>query len=84
MWRLEISDRYTEKRREIVRMSKYYIIIAHNGTEVIDNTIQAEDRIAAMDYMEGRYKRERRHRNNRHSRFAKNPLFRLACFCGIV
>lgn len=84
MWRLEISDRHTEKRREIVKMSKYYIIIAHNGTEVIDNTVEAEDRIATMDYMEGRYKRERRHRNNRHSGFVKNPLFRLACFCGIV
>lgn len=66
------------------RMSKYYIIIAHDGTEVIDNTAQAEDRIATMDYMEGRYKRERRRRNNIHSRFAKNPLFRLACFCDIV
>ena len=84
MWRLEISDRHTEKRREIVKMSKYYIIIAHKGTEVIDNTVQAEDRIATMDYMEGRYKRERRRRNNTHSRSAKNPLFRLASLCGIV
>lgn len=33
-------------------MSKYYIIIAHDGTEVIDNTTEAEDRIAAMDYLE--------------------------------
>lgn len=65
-------------------MSKYYIIIAHNGTEVIDNTVEAEDRIATMDYLEGRYKRERRRRNNTHSRLAKNPLHRLACFCGIV
>lgn len=65
-------------------MSKYYIIIAHDGTEVIDNTVQAEDRIAAMDYMEGRNKRELRCRNNIHSRFAKNPLFRLASLCGIV
>lgn len=65
-------------------MSKYYIIIAHDGTEVIDATPEAEDRIATMDYMEGRNKRERRHRNNRHSRFAKNPLFRLASLCGMV
>lgn len=50
MWRLEISDRHTEKRREIVKMSKYYIIIAHNGTEVIDNTVQAEDRIATITW----------------------------------
>lgn len=65
-------------------MSKYYIIIAHNGTEVIDNTVQAEDRIANMDYMEGRYKRERRRNNNWHSRSARNPLYKLACLCGIV
>lgn len=84
MWRLEISDCHTEKRKEIVRMSKYYIIIAHDGTEVIDNTVQAEDRIAVMDYMEGRYKRECRRRNNIHSRSAKNPLFRLASLCGMV
>lgn len=65
-------------------MSKYYIIIAHDGTEVIDNTTEAEDRIAAMDYLESRYKRECRRRNNIHSRSAKNPLFRLASLCGMV
>lgn len=65
-------------------MSKYYVIIAHDGTEVIDNTAEAEDRIAAMDYLEGRYKRECRRRNNMHRRSAKNPLFRLASLCGIV
>lgn len=65
-------------------MSKYYIIIAHDGTEVIDNTAEAEDRIAAMDYLEGRYKRECRRRNNMHSGFAKNPLHSLACLCGLV
>lgn len=30
-------------------MSKYYIIIAHDGTEVIDTTLEAEERIATMD-----------------------------------
>ena len=59
-------------------MSKYYIIIAHDGTEVIDTTLEAEERIATMDYMEKRYK------NTRHGRFVKNPLYRLACLCGIV
>lgn len=65
-------------------MSKYYIIIAHDGTEVIDTTPEAEERIATMDYLEGRHKRERERRNNRHGRFVKNPLYRLACLCGIV
>ncbi|MDE7323786.1 MAG: hypothetical protein K2N73_13930 [Lachnospiraceae bacterium] len=65
-------------------MSKYYIIIAHDGTEVIDNTAEAEDRIATMDYMESRYKRECGRKNNRHSKLIRNPLYRLACLCGIV
>lgn len=43
-------------------MSKYYIIIVHNGTEVIDASPEVEERIAAMDYMEKRQKRECRHR----------------------
>lgn len=65
-------------------MSKYYIIIAHNGTEVIDASPEVEERIAAMDYMEKRQKRECRHRNNRHGKSAGNPLYRLASVCGIV
>lgn len=65
-------------------MSKYYIIIAHDGTEVIDTTLEAEERIATMDYMERRHKREGERRTNRHGRFAKNPLYRLACLCGLV
>lgn len=59
-------------------MSKYYIIIAHDGTEIIDNTPEAENRIASMDYYEERTERERR-RNNR-----RNPIYKAACFCGLV
>lgn len=65
-------------------MSKYYIIIAHDGTEVIDNTLEAEDRITAMDYMESRYKRECERRNKRHGKLARNPLYRLAGLCGMI
>lgn len=65
-------------------MSKYYIIIAHDGTEVIDATSEAEERIAAMDYMERRHKRECERRNDMHGRPAKNPLSRLASLCGRV
>lgn len=82
MWRLEISDRRAERNGK--KMSKYYIIIAHDGTEVIDNTTEAEDRIAAMDYLESRYKRDCERKNNRYGRFVKNPLYRFACLCGIV
>ena len=64
-------------------MSKYYIIIAHNGTEVIDNTAEAEERIASMDYLESRHKRECRNKAKQ-QKIARNPLYRLACLCGIV
>lgn len=65
-------------------MSKYYIIIAHNGTEVIDATPDAENRINAMDCAERKYRRECEHKNIRQRKLEKNPLFRLACLCGIV
>ena len=65
-------------------MLKYYIIIAHDGTEVIDATSDAENRINAMDYVERRYRKEFGHKNIRQRKFAKNPLYRLACLCGIV
>lgn len=77
-----MSDRHAERNGK--KMSKYYIIIAHDGTEVIDTTLEAEERIATMDYMEKRYKRECERKNNIHSRSAKNPLFRLASLCGMV
>ena len=65
-------------------MSKYYIIIAHNGTEVIDATPDAENRINAMDCAERKYRRECEHKNIRQRKLVKNPLYRLACLCGIV
>lgn len=77
-----MSDRHAERNGK--KMSKYYIIIAHDGTEVIDTTLEAEERIATMDYMEKRYKRECERKNNRHGSFVRNPLYRLACLCGIV
>lgn len=66
-----------------IKMSKYYIIIAYDGTEVIDATEDAENRINTMDYMERRHARECRNRTKRRKP-AKNPLYRLACLCGIV
>lgn len=62
-------------------MLKYYIIIAHNGTEIIDMTAEAEDRIANMDYLEERYERECRNKNKQW-KFTQNLLHKMACFCG--
>ena len=64
-------------------MSKYYIIIAYDGTEVIDATPGAEGRIATMDYLESRHERECRHKADQR-KLARNPLYRLACLCGLV
>ena len=75
------SDYHTERMGR--KMSKYYIIIAHNGTEVIDNTAEAEERIASMDYLEGRHERECRNKAKQR-KLSRNPLYRLACLCGIV
>lgn len=56
---------------------KTYIILSHSGIEVIDNTPEAENRIAIMEYFEERYKREHRRRK-------RNLLYKLACVCGIL
>ena len=53
-------------------MEKWNIIIAYDGTVVIDKTVEAEDRIADMEYIEAREVRRRRwkHRKSILGRFA--------------
>ena len=63
---------------------KSYIIIAHTGQEIIDSTPEAQDRIAAMEYREKQYERGQRLLAERNRKFARNPLWRLASFCGMV
>lgn len=65
-------------------MMKTYIIIAYDGTEIIDSTPEAEIRIAAMDDLEEHIKREQRRKAKQMQRLAKNPLWKLACVCGLV
>lgn len=62
-------------------MSKVYIITASNGVEVIDDTPEAEIRLANMDYVEERYI-EKKIKKQR--KLAKNPLRKLASVCGIM
>lgn len=62
-------------------MSKAYIITASNGVEVIDDTPEAEIRLANMDYVEERYI-EKKIKKQR--KLAKNPLRKLASVCGII
>lgn len=59
-------------------MNKAIYYITTDGVEVIDNTPEAEIRLSSMEYVEERRKRERKHKQR------KNPLWKLACFCGIV
>ena len=57
---------------------KTYIFKAYNGVGIIDNTPEAELRLSAMEYIEERYKRERKRKQR------KNPLWKVACICGIL
>lgn len=65
-------------------MQKYYIIVAHDGSEVIDSTLEAGDRIAAMNYQEERYIREQKRKAKNNRKYAENPLYKLAGLCGLV
>ena len=61
-------------------MKKAIYIQTSEGIEVIDNTFNAEDRVSAMDYLEKSYNRLRK--RSKHKR--NNPLWKLACLCGII
>lgn len=55
-----------------------------NGIEIIDNTPEAEIRLSSLEYLEERTKRERSREAEQKRKLAKNPLWKLACMCGIV
>lgn len=61
-----------------------HVIIASNGAEIIDCTPEAKNRIAAMEYMERKHMRNYHKKANVRKRLLKNPLWKLAAFCGIV
>ena len=67
-----------------MKMGTLHIIYAYDGTMVLDSTPTANIRIAAMDYIEARYRRERKREVQRQRELAKKPLWRVAAFCGIV
>lgn len=46
------------------------IIIASNGTEVIDNRPEAEISYSQMEYAEERYKRRKRNQKKKNNNFA--------------
>lgn len=74
-----VQDTFGKDRRKAA-MQKAIYIKTTEGIEVIDNTFNAEDRMLSMDYLESRNKRLSK--RSKHKR--NNPLWKLACFCGIV
>ena len=64
---------------------KGYVIIASNGAEVIDTRPEAESLIIAMDEEEQLYNaRQKRRESERQRKMSRNPLWKLACMCGIM
>ena len=64
---------------------KGYVIIASNGAEVIDTRPEAESLIIAMDEEEQLYNaRKKRREAEKQRKITRNPLWKLACMCGIV
>ena len=64
---------------------KGYVIIASNGAEVIDTRPEAESLIIAMDEEEQLYNaRQKRREAEGQRKMSRNPLWKLACACGIM
>ena len=64
---------------------KGYVIIASNGTEVIDTRPEAESLIIAMDEEEQLYNaRQKRRETERQRKFAYRFMHKVACACGIM
>ena len=64
---------------------KGYVIIASNGTEVIDTRPEAESLIIAMDEEEQLYNaRQKRREAEIQRKFAYKLFHKVACVCGIM
>jgi len=77
-------------------MFEFRIINLPDGTQVIDTTLKTpynaltavqmveyvgmDVQMAVMERMKKREQREREHMR----KLARNPIYRLACFCGLV
>ena len=64
---------------------KGYVIIASNGTEVIDTRPEAESLILAMDEEEQLYNaRQKRREAERQQKLSYKLFHKVACACGIM
>lgn len=59
-------------------------IRAYNGVDVIDSTPEIEERLSVMEYLEERQRRQTERERRERAELLKNPLYRLACMCGII
>ena len=59
-------------------------IMTENSVEVIDNTPEAYVRFSAMEYIEERQRRRTERERKRQAELLKNPLYKLACMCGMM
>ena len=64
-------------------MSKSVVYLT-NGIEIIDNTPEAYVRLSAMEYIEERQRRRTERERKRQAELLKNPLYKLACMCGMM
>lgn len=88
---------YSDKEKEESRdYFNFRIIVLPDGIEVVDHTlktpysaltavqmveyVQMDTQIAVAERMKRRERREEEHRQ----RLARNPLYRLAYFCGLA
>lgn len=63
-------------------MERIVYFRAYNGTEIIDATSEAENRIAAMDYLERKYQRQQQLIEEQKHKL-KNPLWKLISWFGM-
>lgn len=64
-------------------MQKAFYIIAHNGAEIIDDTPEAEIRLANMEETEQLYNRRMSRKRAENSSLRK-MVHKVACACGIL
>lgn len=94
MWQLEKSDCHTERKEYI--MFDFRIINLPDGNQIIDRNLKtpynALTAVQMVEYIEmdvqlviaDRQKRRAQAISEQRRKLAKNPLYRLACLCGIV
>lgn len=75
---------FQQRKRRKTIMQKAIYIRTTEGIEVIDATPESEIRFSAMDYLESRYKKNKRKSMNRKRKLSHKLLYRFACMVGLI